>query len=85
MKSTSLNKQKEVPKTWSVEDLIVENALLQVDVHGKREIHLVPWGYMLNLASNVNTMLDKPFSQKLAFLKEFPIHDHESPLQMKNF
>ena len=61
MKSASLNKQRQVAKTWSVEDLVVENAPFQVDVRGKREIHLVPWGYILNLISNVNTMLDKPF------------------------
>ena len=59
IKSASLNKQRGVAKTWSVEDLIVENAPFQVDIRGKREIHLVPWGYMFNLVSNVNTMLDK--------------------------
>ena len=57
MKSASINKQ-QVAKTWSVEDLIVENAPFQVNVRGKREIHLVHWGYMFNLVSNVNTMLD---------------------------
>ena len=58
VKSASINKQRKVTKTWSVEDLIVENAPFQVDVCGKREIHLFPWGYMFNLVSNVNTMLD---------------------------
>ena len=48
MKQASLNKQRRVPKTWSVEDPFVENAPFQVDVHGKREIHLVPWGYIFN-------------------------------------
>ena len=58
IKSASLNKQRGVAKTWSVEDLIVENAPFQVDVHGKREIQSVPWGYMFNLVGNINTMLD---------------------------
>ena len=57
MKPASINKQRQVAKTWSVEDLIVENAPFQVDFRGNREIHSVPWGYMFNLASNVNTML----------------------------
>ena len=47
-----------VAKTRSVENLIVENAQFQVDVHGKREIRLVPWGYMSNLVGNINTMVD---------------------------
>ena len=55
MKSASINKQRQVAKTWFVEDLIVENAPFQVDVHGKQEIHSVPWGCMFNL---VNIMLD---------------------------
>ena len=58
MKSASIIKQRQVAKPWSVEDLIVENVPFQVDVHGKREIHSVPWGYMFNLVNNVNTMLD---------------------------
>ena len=58
IKSASLNQQRGAAKTWSVEDLIVENAPFQVDVHGKREIRLVPWGYMSNLVGNINTMVD---------------------------
>ena len=56
MKSASIIKQRQVAKTWSVEDLIAENAPFQVDVCGKREIHTVPWSYMFNLVSNVNTL-----------------------------
>ena len=58
MKTASLNKQRKVAKTWSVEDLIVENAPFQMDVHGKREIQSVLWGYIFNLVGNINTMLD---------------------------
>ena len=54
----TFNMKRKVAKTWSVEDFIVENALFQVDVRGKRETHSVPWDYMFNLDSNVNTMLD---------------------------
>ena len=72
MKSASINKQ-QVAKTWSVEDLIVENAPFQVDVYGKREIHSVSWGYMFNLVSNVNTMgnLDNLHRLELQFLSNF--------------
>ena len=58
MKSASRNKQRQIGKTWCVEDLIVENAQFQVDVCRKQEIHSVTWGYMLSLVSNINTMLD---------------------------
>ena len=73
IKLASLDKQGQVAKTCSVENLIVENAPFQVDVRGKQEIHSVPWGYMFNIASNVNTMLDNlhrlglKFSVKLHF------------------
>ena len=67
MKSASINKQRQVAKTWSVGDLIVENAPFQVDVCGKREIHSVSWGYMFNLVSNVNNMLDNFHSLGLQF------------------
>ena len=56
MKSSLLNKERQRAKTWSVENLFVENAPFQVDLHGKREIHSVPWGYMFKLVSNVNTI-----------------------------
>ena len=67
--SASPNKQRRVAKTWSVEDLIFENASFQVDVRGKREIHSVPWAYMFNLVSNVNTILDNlhRFGLKFSF------------------
>ena len=38
MKSSLLNKERQRAKTWSVENLFVENAPFQVDLHGKREI-----------------------------------------------
>lgn len=58
MKVASHSKQKQVAKTWSVEELVVENVAFQVDACGKQEIHSVPWGYMFNLWSKVDTMLD---------------------------
>ena len=71
MKSASIIKQRQVAKTWSVEDLIAENAPFQVDVRGKREIHMVPWSYMFNLVSNVNTMLDNLHRTTYNFLSNF--------------
>lgn len=43
MKAASLSKQRQVVKTWSVKDLVIEYALFQVDVCEKQEIHSVPW------------------------------------------
>ena len=74
IKSASLNKQRGVAKTWSVEDLIVENAPFQVDVHGKREIQSVPWSYMFNLVGNINTMLDNLHRFGLQF--SFKLYRH---------
>ena len=71
IKSTLLNKKRRVAKTWSVEDLIVENTPFQVDVRGKREIHSVPWSYIFNLVSNVNTMLDNLHRFGLQFIAIF--------------
>ena len=59
MKSASINKQRQVAKTYSAEDLIIENRPFQVNVRGKQKIHSVPWVYMFNLISNVNTIMDK--------------------------
>ena len=58
MKSASLSKQRQVVKTWSVKDLVIEYALFQVDACEKQEIHSVPCGHMLNLVSNANNILD---------------------------
>lgn len=58
MKVASHSKQKQVAETWSVEELVVENVAFQADACGKREVHSVPWGYMFNLWSKVDTILD---------------------------
>ena len=74
MKSVSRSKQRQVAKTWSVEDHIGENAPFQVDVCGKWKIYLVPWYYTFNLVSNVNTMLDNLHRLGLQFSVKLHCH-----------
>ena len=74
MKAVSRSKQRQVAKTWSVEGFALENAPFRIDIYGKREIHSVLWGYMLNLVSNVNTMLNNLHKSWLKFSLKLHCH-----------